>query len=97
MTSLVNELKENCLQDFSDLAISKGETDEYHWPWTFEKLQQDVSIISGIDASVGSEGYNPEWTVRTKSLVAILRDERYKAQKARLKEFIDSGRRKPTE
>jgi hypothetical protein len=89
---MVRELKDDCLQEFEDLAVSK-DVKLSSWPWTFERIQQDVAIISNIDASVNNQGYNPGWTVRVKNLVSILRDQRYKAQRARMKEITDRGRR----
>lgn len=83
------------MQEFANLADSKDRKSE-DWPWTFERIQQDVAIISNIDASVNNEGYKPEWTLRIKNLVSILRDQRYKAQRARMKEIAD-GRRNNSE
>lgn len=97
VTTLVGELKEDCEIAFADLAENRDRKKNHSWPWTFSKLQQDVSIVSNIDASVNGEGYNGEWTVRMKTLVSILRDERYKAQKARLQEITNRGRRNESE
>lgn len=97
VTSLTNELREDCEIEFANLAENKGRAAINPWPWTFAKIQQDVAIISGIDASVGGESYSPEWTVKTKSLVAILRDQRYKAQRARMQEIVKNGRRSDPE
>lgn len=97
VTTLVNELKEDCEIDFANLAETK-ERGSNSWPWTFTKIQQDVAIVSNIDASIGGEGYSLEWTVRIKNLVAILRDERHKASRARMKEIVSShGRRSDPE
>lgn len=83
------------MQQFDDLlATKKSKKKKFTWPWTFERVQQDVAIISNLDASIGNEGYNPNWTTRIKSMVAILRDERYKAQRARMNEIISSGKRR---
>jgi hypothetical protein len=90
-------MKEDCEREFSDLAVSKEYKFGFQWRWTFEKLLQDVSVISGVDASVNGEGYDPSWTVRTKNLVSILRDERYKAQRARMQEIVSRGRRSDSE
>jgi hypothetical protein len=94
VTTLTTELKEDCQIAFANLAATREYSTTDPWRWTFDKLQQDVSIISNVDASVGGEGYSPDWTVRTKTLVSILRDERYKAQRARMKEIMESGRRR---
>lgn len=97
VTTLVQELKDDCETAFANFAETSGQKSDHVWLWTFPKLQQDVAVISGIDASVGSKGYDPNWTVRTKSLISILRDERYKAQRARLKEASINGRGRDTE
>jgi hypothetical protein len=97
VTTLLAELRDDCLQQFDDVAAAREHRPSDKWPWTFERLQQDVAIISNADASVGNKGHSPSWTVRTRSLVSILRDERYKAERARMKEITSASRRSESE
>ena len=99
VSQLVKELKEDCEIAFDSVAATKRDRRLSElWPWSFEKLQQDVSIISSADASVDGKGYSPDWTMRIKTLVSIMRGERYKAHKARMLEITNkNGGRRDTE
>jgi len=85
-------MREDCEQAFDDFAQSQDRSVGFKWRWTFDKIHQDVAIVSQVDNAVGGKGYDPSWSVRTKSLVSILRDERYKLERARM-QAITNGRR----
>jgi hypothetical protein len=51
--------------------------------WTFESMAEDYRAFSELEALAGTEtgdrpgGHDPNWNVRTKTAIGIIREERY--------------------
>lgn len=87
----VTRLYEECLEDLraamADAAEEKGLPRWYRWPWTLQKILQDVGAVGAMDARVNGEGYDGGWTVPQRRLVSILREERASLRRSKDLEF----------
>lgn len=80
VTILYSECLDEINEELAALAEKKqfalpGRGREFKWPWTREKLINDVGAVSSMNARVDGKGYRSDWPVHIKNLVQILRQE----------------------
>lgn len=83
---MYEQTQEEVSDEFEKLADDRGYRKGHRWPWSMEKMMQDVGTIASIDASVDGRGFMGSWPVSVKTLVSILRDERASLRRAKLAE-----------
>jgi hypothetical protein len=94
---MYEQLREEIVEEFDRYAVEQGHRAGHRWPWTLDKLMTDIGVIATLDASVDGAGYVPTWTVVTRRLVIMLREERSalrRAKDAEIKRELESTRGK---
>lgn len=87
VSQMYQETLDDLKQEVGDLAEKGGLPREHRWPWTLNKILADVGAVGALDARVSGEGYDENWTVPQRHLVAILREERSSLRRANDLEF----------
>lgn len=66
------------------IELAKEDTEA---TWTFENLRDDYRVLSELEARAGVEtedtpgGYSPDWNIRVKFGIDVIREERYKVRR----------------
>lgn len=85
-------LKKELARELIEIGVEPDEAKERaerkaEGGWTFEELQEDYRTLSELEAIAGTEtedspgGLDPNWNIRTRTAIDIIRDERYKVRR----------------